>query len=485
MKKQFLNFLVCGLVLLAGCAKELSFETGGIPSKGSLQSDLAGDCLPKTVNGVYEATKPLVAGTNTVVVQVDVTSAGSYDIRSDTVNGYHFRGTGTFTTTGINNVILNGIGTPFAAGINNFVVSYDSTFCDFQVTVLPSGAGGPAVFTLTGTPNCTGATPNGSYGVGIPLNTANTVPIQVNVTTIGTYNITTTFQGMTFQKQGVFSTTGTNTVLLVGSGTPTTAGVNTVPLTAGSSTCSFVVNVGAAAQFTIDCPSVSVNGTYDQGVALGGAHTVDLNVNVTTAGVYAISVGPINGMTFTSNGTFPSTGTQSIVLQGSGTPINAGTSTFTLPGPTCTFDVVVNAGASIDWKFNDGTTLIQGGFDDGLLQTVPVPPFLFTNYAYSGSNVSGVSFTLILTDIGGGITNGEQYTTTSSTTNNVLFDVTDGGGSTLYEANATITGLTFKATVTTHNTATKTITGTFSGTVKDGAGNTKTITNGTFTGSYP
>ena len=483
MKKQILFFLFSGLILFAGCAKEVSFETGGIPSEGSLQSDVAGDCLPKTINGVYEATKPLIGTTNTVVIQVDVTSAGSYDIKTDTVNGYHFRGTGTFTQTGINNVILRGIGTPFAEGVNNFVVSYDSTFCDFQITVLPSGAGGPAVFTLMGTPNCTGATPNGSYAVGMPLNGTNTVPIQVNVTTIGTYNISTTFQGMTFSKTGAFTSTGTNTVILVGSGSPTTAGANTVPITVGTSTCSFVVTVGSAAQYTIDCLSVTPNGSYDEGVALGPSNTVDLDLNVTTPGVYSISVGPINGMTFAASGTFASAGPASITLQGSGTPANDGTFTFTLPG-SCTFDIDVNAGATIDWKFNDGATLVQGSFDFGDLQTVSVPPFVLTNFLYSGSNANA-DFTLILADVAGGITNGEQYSTTSPTANNVVFDVTDGSGNTLYEANNQIAGLTFKVTVTSHNTATKTMTGTFSGTVKDGAGNTKTITNGTFTGTYP
>lgn len=484
MKKQILFFLAVGLVVVMGCSKETSFETGGTPAEGSLQADGAGDCLPKTVNGVYEAAKALVGTDNTIVIQVDVQTTGSYDIRTDTVNGYSFRGTGIFSTTGINNVVLHGNGTPFAAGINNFIVSFDSTFCDIQVTVLPAGAGGPAVFTLVGSPNCTGATPAGSYAVGIPLNASNTVTIQVNVTTIGTYNISTTFQGMTFAKTGAFLTTGPNTVTLAGSGTPTTAGANTVPLTAGSSTCSFVVTVGSAAVYTIDCPSVTVNGSYDEGVALGPTNTVDLNVNVTTPGVYSISVGPVNGMTFTGSGNFAATGTVPITLQGSGTPANDGTFTFNLAGG-CTFNVVVAAGASIDWKFNDGATLIQGSFDDAQLQTVSVPPFILTTFGYNGSNASGVLFTLILADVAGGINNNETYTTTSPTANNVVLDVSDAMLNTLYEANNQITGLTFTVTVTSHVVATKTITGTFAGTVKDGGGNTKTLTNGSFTGTYP
>src|SRR5689334_12745304 len=166
MKKHVFYWLAMVIVLAQGCKKEESFEVGNTPSEGSLQSDVSGDCLPKTVNGVYVATTPLVPATNTITIQVNVTRTGTYLITTDTINGYYFRATGTFTTLGNNNVTLRSNGTPFTDGIDNFVVSYNGTICDIAVTVLPAGSGGPAVFTLVsgGTPvNCASAVVSGTY----------------------------------------------------------------------------------------------------------------------------------------------------------------------------------------------------------------------------------------------------------------------------------------------------------------------------------
>ena len=59
MKKQFFYLLALVLITAAGCQKELSFEMGNEPAEGSLQSDINGECLPKTVNGdVYKRQPP-------------------------------------------------------------------------------------------------------------------------------------------------------------------------------------------------------------------------------------------------------------------------------------------------------------------------------------------------------------------------------------------------------------------------------------------
>ena len=146
MKKHFFYWLALAFLVITGCQKEVSFELGNTPAEGSLQSDVTGDCLPKTVNGTYVATTALVPTTNSITVSVNVARTGTYVVTTDTINGYYFRGTGTFTALGATNVTLRGNGTPFAAGIDNFVVSFDSTICDIAVTVLPAGAGGLAVF---------------------------------------------------------------------------------------------------------------------------------------------------------------------------------------------------------------------------------------------------------------------------------------------------------------------------------------------------
>ncbi len=352
MKKLFLFTCLSGLVLMLGCNPEESFELGNSPSAGSLQSDVNGDCLPKTVNGTYEVGVPLIPTTNTITVDVNVTQTGTYTISSDTVNGFYFRATGLFTTLGVTTITLRGNGTPFAAGVQNFRISYSGTICDVQVTTLPAGAGVPAVFTLEGAPGaCTGATVAGTYATGVALNPGtNTATISVNVTSIGTYNISTTFQGMTFAKAGAFINTGVQTVTLEGTGIPTTGGVNTVPVTVGTSTCSFDVNVGTAGAGTLGgapgaCTAATVNGTYTLGTALTAANTVQIQVNMTSAGTVSISTDNVAGMIFSFNGNLAA-GVQNVTLAGAGTPTASGAQNFTVTfgTSTCTFSVTV-AGA--------------------------------------------------------------------------------------------------------------------------------------------
>lgn len=593
MRKQFLYLLALVAVIGLGCQKEVSFELGDTPAEGSLQSDLTGDCLPKTVNGTYAVGVPLVPTANTITVSVNVTRTGTYTITTDTVNGFYFRGIGQFINLGPNTVTLRGNGTPFANGSFNFVVSFDSTVCDIQVDVIS-----PAVFTLTGSgtpPSCTTPVINGTYSQNVALTAANTIVLNVNVTSPGGYNISTTLtNGMTFTGTGTLAA-GPQTIQLTGTGTPTTAGNTTIPVTAGSSTCSFVIPVlapvtgtlggapGACtpvtpngtygqgialtaantiqiqitttaggsynittstaagisfsgtgsvpsagthnilltgtgtpnasgtqnftvtfgtstctfsipiagpAVYTIDCPNVTVNGTYQAGVPLGGANSITLPITVTTAGTYSISE-TVNGMIFANSGTL-TLGTTSITLFGSGTPTTAVGSPFSLvidpPTPACSVPIPVTAAPSIEWKFNIGATVYQGQSDLVALDNTSPP---FTLLAYSGSNAATDDFTFALIDLAGGITNSETYSTTSiGLTNAGAFYFVDGAGTLDLTAEPglppapAVGNMTF--TITSHNTVTKTITGTFSGTAFDSISNTnKTITSGTFTAVYP
>ena len=200
--------LLSALIFFSACQKEYSLELSGTVSSGSLQSDVGGECLPKTVEGIYEAGTVLNATTNFIDVQVNVTTVGTYRVYSDTVNGIFFQANGTFSTTGINDVRLTGNGTPLNAGIQNFVISYDTTECVVPVTILPQGGATPAEFTLSGAPNtCLDFNLSGVYIKDAALTAANTVAIKVNVTKIGTYNISTgtVSNGMTFSGSGAFA----------------------------------------------------------------------------------------------------------------------------------------------------------------------------------------------------------------------------------------------------------------------------------------
>ena len=377
MKKQLGYFLVLTAVLMTmtTCQKEVSFENGTNLSHGSLLDDGTGDCLPKTVNGTYVAGNALVATTNTIDLAVNVTKTGNYTIYSDTVQGYYFRATGVFSAVGSNQVTLKGFGTPTASGVHNFLIVYDSSACSVAVTVLPAGTG-VAAFTLqTGTGGaCAGFNVHGAYAVGVALNSSNTVDVGVNVTTVGTYNITTTaVNGMTFSASGTFASTGVQIITLNGSGTPSSGGSTSFPLTAGSSNCTFSVTVSSAAVGTLGgsgsaCAPFTINGTYTAGTALVSSNTVQVQINVTTAGTYSISTNTVNGYSFSASGT-ASTGMQTIMLNGTGTPTASGSNTFTVTfgTSTCTFTVTVAAAPVIDYfprttnsnwsyEFNDVST---------------------------------------------------------------------------------------------------------------------------------
>jgi hypothetical protein len=250
MKAQKSSFWLLVLtVFVMACKKEYSYEKGKLnPSAGSLQSGATGDCLGSVVQGTYKGDATL-NDSNYVDVKVDVTTAGDYTISTDTINGFYFSATGSFPATGENTVRLQGNGKPQSVGSNIFTVTYDSTQCTFSVTTLPGGSGGTAVYALQGAPNnCNPGTTQGTYAAGIPTNSSNTATVNVDVTTVGTYSIVTTaVNGITFSASGTFSGTGAQAIVLNASGTPTAEGSFTIPVTVGSTSCSFPLTVVSGA----------------------------------------------------------------------------------------------------------------------------------------------------------------------------------------------------------------------------------------------
>jgi hypothetical protein len=84
----------------------------------------------------------------------------------------------------------------------------------------------------------------GSYIKGITLDTSAKVKISLNVTTPGTYSITTnTVNSYKYSSSGTFSSTGNQTILLSASGTPVNSGTDVFTVTTQNSSCSFSVNV--------------------------------------------------------------------------------------------------------------------------------------------------------------------------------------------------------------------------------------------------
>lgn len=482
-------FLLLGLCAgMISCQKELSYEVSKIPSQGTLQKDGSGDCLPKTVVGTYEEGVGLSGTANYLEVEVNVLTAGSYVIASDTVNGIFFRATGIFTTTGLQTIKLPGSGTPFAAGIHNFVVSYGTSQCVVAVTTLPPGGGVPAEMTLDGAPgNCIDYVLNGSYITGTALNSSNQVVIKVNVTTAGTYNISTPVSnGITFAGAGTVSTTGPQTITLTGSGTPLITGATNIPVTVGASSCSFEVNITGPAVYTINCGSAVVSGTYVSGEELDNSHDVEITVNVTTPGGYNIT-GTINGMTFSATGNFSNTGNQPVTLSASGIPTAAGDFNVPLNAGTaaCTFPVTVDQGAATfgTWAFTAGGINYSGTIELSLMDVTSAPTFGV--FQFFGGNAAGDVFSMSLVDVNKNFTNNETYSFASLIGNTGVFTFDNAAGTISYSADPSQTTVTLAAKVTNHNTATKTITGTFTGKVMDDTNTLRDITAGSFTVTYP
>lgn len=315
-----LGILLLSVLLFIACEKEYSEEGGGTAvAVGTLKSDVTGECLPSSIGGVFKAGTNLTS-TNYVDVTLDFSTTGTFLIRSDTVNGYHFRGVGMANTVGVTTVRLIGVGKPVNAGTNTITVKYGTSSCSIVLDVLSAGTG-TAVFTpgLSGT-NCGTATLAGTYVAGTAVTASNTVTVGVNVTTAGTYNVTIpAVNGISFSGSGVFAATGPQNITLVASGTPTTAGTSTHPFTGSAgSTCSFAVVTTAGGGGTpTDFITAKVNGVLttfnvatdaeiDNSLGFPALLIIgDQNTTATspyiTLGVAKAVGGPITAATYTVN----------------------------------------------------------------------------------------------------------------------------------------------------------------------------------------
>ena len=111
-----------------------------------------------------------------------------------------------------------------------------------------SNTGGTSAYTLvTSSSDCSDVSIEGKYNTGVALTNSNKITIKVNVTKTGTWIMTTqTADGMKFSGSGTFTATGTQTIVLIGSGTPTDVGSIAFPITAGVTDCTFYIPVIAA-----------------------------------------------------------------------------------------------------------------------------------------------------------------------------------------------------------------------------------------------
>jgi len=90
------------------------------------------------------------------------------------------------------------------------------------------------------------------------------------------------------------------------------------------------------------CTNTIVHGNYWAGISLTSSEFVTIQVEVSAIGTYSITTNVINGYSFSASGEFSTSGTQTVNLAGSGTPLTAQTDQFTVTasnnGGTCTFE---------------------------------------------------------------------------------------------------------------------------------------------------
>ncbi len=257
--------------------------TSGGASSGVL-GDSSGTCKPAVLSGAY-FTGVALTSSNTVQLQVTVAVPGTYNISTNTVNGVSFSKSGTFTSVGVQSVVLTGSGTPTNSGNSDFAVTYGNNQCNFTVNfgnpssgVLGSSAGACTPFTVAGV-----------YQQGILLNQTNTVQLQVTVNTPGNYFITTnTVSGISFSASGTFAATGMQIVTLSGSGTPTTSGILPFSVTYGASTCSFTITSLPGVAPSGDYFPITLNSNWTYGLQGGTSsdsiHFAVINYSTTIAG---------------------------------------------------------------------------------------------------------------------------------------------------------------------------------------------------------
>jgi hypothetical protein len=263
--------IALAFALFFSCQRELSPYPEPV-STGILSKDNNNNCEPVIVKGIYNKDQDLI-DSNYLEAVVNITSPGSYNITTDTVNGYFFRASGLFSKNGSALIKLQASGRPAIADTDHFTIKYNESTCEAFLIVTDTTLK-PTLFSLEGAPGvCMNNTVYGSYVKGVVLDTNAKIKISVDVTTPGIYAITTnTTNGYGFSGSGTFSTTGVQPVFLTASGTPLNDETDVFDINTGTSSCSFSINVLTAITVTgNDYYPLSANSywTYDDLINIG------------------------------------------------------------------------------------------------------------------------------------------------------------------------------------------------------------------------
>jgi hypothetical protein len=292
------------------------------------------NCASSSIKGTYYKDVP-VTNNEYLELEVTVKKAGSYTFVAETQNGVrYFLSSIISTVSAIPQIIrIPAFGTPIATGTFNYNLLDQSgiIICSaLPVTVTENNA----ELNLT----CGEAAVTGDFNEKTPVTIKDQMIIKVNVTKTGNYTFKTAVKnGISFFASGSFLYPGEQIVTLRPTGTPTWLAPNgIIPFdilnkdgVSYGCTVNVPVTSGSPTFDVVDCTNgVKVKGDYSIDKGTTSLNYIELTLNVTKPGPYAIETEEKGGISFRASGDFTAAGTQTIQIPASGIPTAVGSLVF-------------------------------------------------------------------------------------------------------------------------------------------------------------
>lgn len=266
--------------------------------------------------GSLVASQSIISNHVTQLLIANVISVGTYSV-STSLNGIVFSGTGVFTSTGSQNVVLTASGNPTTIGSNLFSLNTYPSLVFEKIVESNRTSGGTSIVN-----SWVNSGDLGELIIENPI-TFVTHTVTAYVASVGTYNISASNNGITFSTIGTFDKIGYQKVVLNATGIPSFIGINPFSLNV-SLPCNFtrMVNPNESTQGT------SIVDNWSGGTITGDLYvnklisnvTLSVNADVSKVGTYDLKFILPNGITFTAVGTFTNTGNNTLTYIASGTP---------------------------------------------------------------------------------------------------------------------------------------------------------------------
>ena len=345
-------------------------QTLSSPSSNGTSVVTSWSCATDTSGALYLGN---VSSYVTQTITANVSQVGTYFI-STSINGITFAGSGVFDVTGNQSIKLNATGTPTTFGANNFSLN-TSNSCTFTRYVKNNlSSNGSAVVNSYTVGSASGTLYANSETV------SQSQTIIADIKTVGTYNISTSTNGITYAATGTFTSTGNQTITLIASGTPLIIGSSTATINTNPN-CSFTSTALAQPSTNGTAIVSSYHDVFEQKTLFFNKEILvdsyDFWAEVTKLGTYNISK-TINGVTVSGNGTFTTLGPNYINLKLTGTPATLGTYTFS-----------INTSVSPSWTFK---TVNESTGGTALVTSWSFPSSYI--YFYPNVDASGVTTTI-------------------------------------------------------------------------------------------